>query len=145
MSDVGNAIAKSADEGVTIELLIPFHDCDPLFVVWHGRYIEYMAQARTALMKSVGLDIPEVRAMGHRMYISDVRCRYTFPLTYGETVAIRARFVKTSPVLRVAYTLTNVTQGRRSARGYTDIATTDAHGNLLSTLPEDIASRLPAL
>lgn len=116
------------DGSVTIELLVPFHDCDALMVVWHGRYIEYMAQARAALMKSVQLDIPDVRAMGYRMYMSDVRCRYTFPLAYGETASIRARFVKKSPVIRVAYTITNVTRGRRAARGYTDIATTDAHG-----------------
>lgn len=135
--------SASSERGVTIELEVPFHDCDPLFVVWHGRYFEYMAQARAALMKSVKLDVPDVRAMGYRMYMTDVRCRYMFPLGYGDQVSVNAWFVRTEPVLRVAYVLTNVTQGRRAARGYTEIATTDAAGNLLTTLPDEILERLP--
>jgi acyl-CoA thioester hydrolase len=132
-----------SNHAVTVELDVPFHDCDPLFVVWHGRYFEYMAQARTALMKSIALDVPDVRDMGYRMYMTDVRCRYMYPLGYGDRVAVTAWFVQAEPILRVAYTLENVTAGRKAARGYTEIATTDANGNLVTRLPDAIRSRLP--
>lgn len=134
---------RPTSHAVTIELEVPFHDCDPLFVVWHGRYFEYMGQAREALMRKVDLDVPVVRDMGYRMYMSDVRCRYMYPLAYGDRVAVTAWFVRAEPILRVAYTLTNLTHGRRAARGYTEIATTDAAGTLLTRLPDAIRSRLP--
>lgn len=137
-----STVERAPDGSVTIERTVPFHDCDPLFVVWHGRYFEYMAEARAALLRTLQLDVPDVRAMGLRMYMSDVRCRYHFPLAYGDVVAIRARVMKTDPVLRVSYTLTNVTQSRLAARGYTDIAITDASGALLSPIPAPIAERL---
>src|SRR5262245_13659309 len=31
----------AAAQPLQVELKVPFHDCDPLFVVWHGRYFQY--------------------------------------------------------------------------------------------------------
>ncbi len=121
---------------------VPFHDCDPLFVVWHGRYLEYFELARTALFQQCQLDIPDVRALGYRMYVTDARCRYMFPLGYGDEVQIEAKLTQATPLIRVAYDVRNLTQGRRAARGYTVLATTDAAGQLLPETPEDVHARL---
>ena len=128
-----------------IELEVPFHDCDPLFVVWHGRYLQYLEAARTALLRSVHLDIPDVRALGYRMYVTDLRCRYTFPLRYGDVVRVTAWFAETTPLLRVVYTVFNTTRNRKSARAHTVIATTDAQGALLTRTPDALLQRLPTL
>ncbi|MFW6051019.1 MAG: acyl-CoA thioesterase [Myxococcota bacterium] len=128
----------------SITLRVPFYDCDPLFVVWHGRYFQYLEQARTELFASCGLDVPDVRDLGYRMYISEVRCRYTYPLTYGDEARITARFTDRTPLVKVAYDVTNVTKGRKSARAYTAIATTDAAGALLPETPHAILARIPA-
>src|SRR5690606_38392848 len=122
-------------EPVTVQLDVPFHDCDPLFVVWHGRYLEYFEVARTALFRSVALDVPDIMRLGLRMYVTDARCRYMFPLAYGDVVRVRAAFTAATPLIRVAYEVTNVTKGRRSARGYTTLATTDGAGVLLPETP----------
>jgi acyl-CoA thioester hydrolase len=127
----------------TVELTVPFHDCDPLFVVWHGRYFQYLEKARTALLKGYDLDIPDIRQMGYRMFVTDVRCRYTFPLSYGEVVEVTAWFSQTTPLIRVAYDVYNVTKQRRAARAYTVLATTDANGKLLERTPDDVIARLP--
>ena len=133
------------DHAVSIEIDVPFSHCDPLFVAWHGRYFEYFGQARTELMKSCNLDVPEIRDLGYRMYMTDVRCRYLFPLHYGDHAKITACFTALSPVIRVYYGIENTTHERRSARAYTEIATTDAEGNLLTTTPDPILERLPKL
>lgn len=122
----------------SIELSVPFHDCDPLFVVWHGHYYKYLELARTRLFQNCGLDVPDVREMGYRMYVTETRCRYMFPLSYNDRVRVTARFRETSPLLKITYTVTNLTHDRKSARARTDIATTDAAGNLLVTTPEQI-------
>jgi acyl-CoA thioester hydrolase len=127
----------------SVELTIPFHDCDPLFVVWHGRYFEYLEAARTALFARFSLDVADIRELGYRMFITDARCRYTFPLTYRETARVTAWFTDTTPLIRVGYEVVNVTRERRSARAYTVMATTDANGVLHERTPDDVMARLP--
>ena len=86
-------------QAVTIEQEVPFYECDPLFVVWHGRYFQYLERARQALLRKFHLDVPDVRHMGYRMYITDARCRYMFPLSYGDRVAVTAWFTEFEPLL----------------------------------------------
>jgi acyl-CoA thioester hydrolase len=129
-------------EAVSVELSVPFHDCDPLFVVWHGRYFQYLEIARSALFAKYSLDVEHVRALNYRMYVTDARCRYLFPLTYNDRVRVTARFTATSPLLRVAYEVFNLTASRKAARAVTAMATTDVHGKLLTQTPDDVLARL---
>ncbi len=126
----------------SVEFEVPFHDCDPLQIVWHGRYFEYFELARTALFRERQLDIPAVRDLGLRMYVADVRCRFTSPLTYGDRVEVTAIAKEASPLIRIAYSVRNLTKNRRSARGHCVLATTDAQGDLLTETPEIIRERL---
>lgn len=124
---------------------VPFHDCDPLGVVWHGRYFEYFEAARCALLDSVGLDVPHVRALSLRMYVSEVRCRYNAPMQYGDEIRAWAWFSEIGPVLKVSYDLDNVTSGRKCVRAFTRLALTDAEGRFLTELPPEVRTRLPVL
>ncbi len=133
---------KEKSRAVRVRLTIPFHDCDPLSVVWHGRYFEYFELARTELFVSHGIDVPQIRDLGFRMYVADVGCRYTFPLTYGDEVEVTAKATAWKPMLRIVYSVRNLTQSRRSARGFTALATTDFSGRLLLETPHAILERL---
>lgn len=132
--------ARERTARVTVK--VPFHDCDPLFVVWHGRYLEYFELARTALLEGLALDVPQIRGLGYRMYISDARCRYMYPLSYGDEAEVTATLTASRPLVRIAYDVRNLTKNRRSARGYTVLATTDADGHLFPETPDVIAERL---
>ncbi len=129
----------------SVVLRIPFHDCDPLGVAWHGRYFEYFEAARSELLTSVGLDVPHIRSLDLRMYISEVRCRYSSPLRYGDDVKVWAWFSEIGPILKVSYDLENLNTRRKCVRAYTRLALTDASGRFLPELPEAISSRLPNL
>ena len=133
---------KRKSRVVRVRMTVPFHDCDPLSVVWHGRYLEYFELARTELFASHGIDVPQIRDLGFRMYVADVRCRYTYPLTYGDEIEVTATATAWKPMLRIVYSVLNLTQSRRSARGYTALATTDLHGQLLSETPDAIQDRI---
>ena len=37
-----------------IRLSVPFHDLDPMDVVWHGNYLKYFDMARFALFREAG-------------------------------------------------------------------------------------------
>lgn len=126
----------------SVQIKVPFHDCDPLAVVWHGWYLKYFEVARLALFCDYDLDVPQVRELGFKMFVVDARCRYLFPLAYGDEAEITAKVTETRPYVRVAYSVRNLTQQRKSARGYTVLATTDFQGNLLMETPDAIYDRL---
>lgn len=130
---------SSRPESVTLR--VPFHDCDPLFVVWHGRYFQYLELARCALMARHRLDVEDVRAMGFRMFVTEARCRYLRPLSYNDEVCVTARLIAVTPLLRVSYSVTNVTAGVKAARAVTALATTDARGQLFAETPHAILER----
>ncbi len=40
-----------------VRLNVPFHDLDPMGVVWHGNYLKYFDIARFALFRAGGIDL----------------------------------------------------------------------------------------
>lgn len=136
--------ATRLGEPVSVTLKVPFHDCDPLFVVWHGRYFQYLEVARSALFARHAVDVDDVRGLGYRMYITDVHCRYMHPLTYNDEFCVTARFTALRPLLRIAYEVRNLTVNRKSARAVTVLAATDAASKLLPETPDDLVLRIRA-
>lgn len=128
---------------VSVEVTIPFHHCDPLEVVWHGRYFEYFEYARTALMRSIGLDVEAIRALGYKLYVVDARCRFMRSLGYGDLARCTAWFLKPEPHIRVGFNLDNLTRGGRSARAVLTFATTTLDGALVPEVPSCFLERLP--
>ena len=135
--------AMRPEHAVTIEAKVGFQHCDPLGVVWHGRYFEWLEAARDSLFESRDLGIPRIRALGHRLYVVDARIRFMVPLTYGDSARITAWFSAISPTIRVAYGVHDVKTGRWCARAHTVLATTDEQGVLLATTPPRILELLP--
>lgn len=127
---------------VSVEIEIPFHDTDPLGVVWHGHYYKYLELARTALLRSMDLDVPQIKALGYRLYIIESKCRYAYPLRYADEARVSAWLRDVANRINIAYEIYNVTENRRSARGHTILASTDAEGKLLLETPDALLSRL---
>ncbi len=131
-----------SDGAVTVELVVPFHDIDPLMVVWHGHYYKYLELARTALMQSRGLDVPDIVELGFRMMVVETHCRYIHALRYGEHFAVTARFGDIDHRLLVTYDVRSLTHARRVARARTALVTTTAAGELLLETPDAIRARI---
>lgn len=127
-----------------VELTVPFHDCDPLGVVWHGHYYKYLEIARTELLQPLGLDGQELVDSGHRMYVTDARCRYLSPLRYRDRVRVTAWLREWEQRIYVAYEVMNLTAARRAARAHTVLVVTDAAGTLLFEVPEALRARVIA-
>lgn len=129
---------------VSIELEIPFHDVDVLDVAWHGHYCKYLELGRTHLMRARGLDAPEVRGLGYRMYVAETHLRHVAPMRYAERLRVTSWFHDVQNRLEIAYELFNVTQNRRCAQASTFVVTTTADGTLCLATPEPLLTRLRA-
>lgn len=127
---------------VDVELEVAFHDVDSLRVVWHGHYLKFVEIGRTALMRSRGLDVAQLEALGHRSVVIETHCRHTFPLRYGERFRVSSWLEEIEHRVRVGFEIHNLTRDRRSAIGHTILASLDADGALLLATPEDLLALL---
>ncbi len=75
-----------------IQLTVPFHDLDPMQVVWHGNYFKYFDKARFALFESVGIDLYHYLT-NHQMVFPITRSsiKHIQPLRFGDRFICRAR------------------------------------------------------
>ena len=98
---------------------IPFHDVDPMGVVWHGNYIKYFELARTVLLKSIDYDYLDMHESGYIWPIIECHCRYIQPITYGMTICITATLEEYENRLKIKYLITDHASKKRLTKGYT--------------------------
>lgn len=121
---------------------VPFHDVDALGIVWHGHYYKYLELARTALLRSRGLDGHDLLALGFGMVVIESGCRHIAPLRYGDRARAAAWFADLSHRVSIRYEITREDDQSRVARAHTILATIDPDGRLLMRTPETILDRL---
>lgn len=126
----------------SVELEVPFHHVDMMGIVWHGHYLEYMEQARTALLRSCGLDAGDLIGGRYHFFLIESRCRHSHPLFYADRVRVSAWVRDLQHRICLAYEIHNLSRGQRAARAQTILATTDAEHTLLLTTPDEIRKRL---
>jgi len=125
----------------SVELEGPFHDVDMLQVVWHGNYYKYFEHARTRLLTDCGLDRGDLIGPRYRFLVIESHCRYVAALEYRARIRVDAWVREVQRRIGIAFEIHDLTRGRRSARGYTTLATTDLEGNLLLETPDAIVQR----
>ncbi len=102
-----------------IELTIPFHDLDPMNVVWHGNYARYFEHARTALLQAIDYDIPQMRDSGFAWPVVELTLHYARPLVYQQRIRVAATLIEWENRLRIRYEIRDAASGERLTRGHT--------------------------
>jgi acyl-CoA thioester hydrolase len=69
---------------------VPFHDCDPANVVWHGHYYKYFELARCVLLERIGYDYDDMARSGFVWPIVDTRARFVKPVRFNQDIIARA-------------------------------------------------------
>lgn len=122
---------------------VPFHDCDPLGIVWHGHYYKYLEIARERLFGDLGLTIPWFKEHGLHLVVIESRCRYAFPLRTGEELEATVWMKDIEQRILLAYEIRNLTHDRRCARAWTTLVAMRGETMLMET-PSEILDRLRA-
>ena len=103
----------------TVEIQIPFHDCDALEVAWHGHYVKYFEIARCAALAKINYDYPDMKASGYAWPIIDLRLRYAQPAVFGQKVNVKATLIEWENRLRFEYLISDAATGKRLSKGET--------------------------
>ena len=74
-----------------IQMTVPFHDLDPLQVVWHGNYLKYFDIARFALFDHCGVDLHAYsKTSGFLFPVTRTSTKHIRPLRYRDHFVVRA-------------------------------------------------------
>ncbi|MFJ3056662.1 acyl-CoA thioesterase [Herbaspirillum sp. NPDC087042] len=102
-----------------VELQIQFYDLDPMEIVWHGRYVEYMETARCALLDKIGYNYPAMKESGYGWPVIDLRLRYAAPARFGQRIKVAAAIVEWENRLCIDYLISDAASGTRLTRAAT--------------------------
>lgn len=82
-----------------------FYDIDPMNVVWHGNYVRYFEDVRSALLEKVGHNYKEMVSSNYAWPIVDMRIKYVKPLTLHQDATVEATLVEYKNRLKIEYRL----------------------------------------
>jgi acyl-CoA thioester hydrolase len=107
-----------------------FCDLDPMQVVWHGNYVRFLEQARSALLDKIEFNYSEMSQTGYIWPVVDMRIKYIRPIRFGQEVRVTATMAEYENRIKIHYRLADIATGETLTKAHTiqvaiDAATSD--------------------
>jgi acyl-CoA thioester hydrolase len=83
----------SAEDWFEYPIKVHPHHTDYAGIVWHGRYMQWLEEARIELLRSRGIDFSELVAMGCNLPVVDFSIRYHQSMRMGEEGVLKTRLI----------------------------------------------------
>jgi len=101
-----------------MQMKVPFHDLDPMQVVWHGNYFKYFDKTRFGLFKSVGIDLyAYLRERQMVIPLTRSSIKHILPLRFDETFICRATATEARYKIALDFEIRRPESGDICARG----------------------------
>lgn len=107
------------------EIIIPFHDVDPMQVVWHGRYVKYFETTRCQLLESFDYGYEKMFESGYAWPVVDMCIKYIKPLRFNQRVVVESQLAEWEYRLKIKYRIRDADSGETLSKGYTIQAAVD--------------------
>ncbi|MBB1339666.1 thioesterase family protein [Pseudoalteromonas sp. SR44-2] len=102
-----------------VEIEIPFYDCDPMNVVWHGNYPRYLEVARCELLRLFDYDYPQMHESGYAWPIVDMQIKYVASAVFTQKIKVAAYLKEYENRLRIDYVITDSLTNKRLTKAST--------------------------
>ncbi|WP_289076504.1 acyl-CoA thioesterase, partial [uncultured Pseudoalteromonas sp.] len=102
-----------------VEIEIPFHDCDPMNVVWHGNYPRYLEVARCELLRLFDYDYPQMMESGYAWPIVDMQIKYVASAIFTQKIKVTAHLKEFENRLKIDYVITDAITNKRITKATT--------------------------
>ncbi|CAI89439.1 acyl-CoA thioesterase (plasmid) [Pseudoalteromonas sp. HL-AS2] len=103
----------------SVEIEIPFHDCDPMNVVWHGNYPRYLEIARCELLRIFDYDYLQMKDSGFAWPIVDMQIKYVASAVFTQKIKVAAYLKEYENRLRIDYVITDAISNKRITKAST--------------------------
>jgi acyl-CoA thioester hydrolase len=118
---------------------VRYAETDRMGLLHHANYLVYFEQARTELLRSMGLAYRDIEDQGFLLVLTKVEVRYKRPAHYDDLLTIRTFVVRTTAV-RIDHRYEVLRDGVLVAEGSTTLACVDRDGRP-QALPDALRPR----
>jgi len=127
-----------------VTLTVPFHDLDPLQMVWHGNYLKYFDIARSALFVQGGVDLFDYfKTTNYLFPITKTSTKYISSLRYLDRFKSIAKVVEAQYKIVIDFEIRLVENNQIYARGRSEqVAVRHPDMEILFEIPADIRAAL---
>lgn len=137
-------MTQNGNRSFELEMTVPFYDVDSLQVVWHGHYLKYMDDARSALFDSLGADLPAYfEKTGYIFPVTKTSVKHIHPLRYKDRVICKATLVEAKFKIVVDFEIRLQGDAKICARGRTEqVAVKAPEMEMQLKIPDEIRNIL---
>ena len=121
----------------SVEMTVPFHDLDPMQVVWHGNHLKYFEAARQKLFDDSGVDLYRVAVdSGFLFPIVKTTVKYVHPLRFRDRIEVRAQLMDAQRRIVLRFEILRLEDGQVCARATSEqVAVRMEDQSLLFSIP----------
>ncbi|NES18754.1 MAG: acyl-CoA thioesterase [Symploca sp. SIO3E6] len=121
----------------------PYHS-DYSGIVWHGRYLAWLEEARLEYLRSIGIDYAELVALGCELPVVELSLRYHRSVQMGMAVVVKTRMTEIAGVrINWDYRIQSVDGEELYLTGRVTLVAIDREkGKILRQLPSAIKEAL---
>jgi len=76
---------------VDIDIRVRYAETDQMGVAYYANYLVWFEVGRSEFCRERGFRYADLEAMGYKLVVTDVHCRYRSSARYDETVIVRTR------------------------------------------------------
>lgn len=76
---------------VDVDIRVRYAETDQMGVAYYANYLVWFEVGRSEFCREKGFRYADLEALGYRLVVSDVNCRYRNSARYDETVIVRTR------------------------------------------------------
>jgi acyl-CoA thioester hydrolase len=125
-----------------VEIKVPFHDTDPMGVVWHGNYFRYFEVARCQLLDQIDYNYIAMMESGYTWPVVDTRVKFVRSAFFQQIIVVRVTLIEYENRLKLNYEIRN-SDGEIITKGYTiQVAVDNESGEMCYRSPAILFSKL---
>jgi acyl-CoA thioester hydrolase len=117
-----------------ITVRVRYAETDRMGLLHHANYLVYFEQARTELLREMGVSYRDLEDQGYLLVLTKVEVRYRRPARYDDLLAVRT-FVERVTAVRIDHRYEVSRDGELLAEGSSTLACVDRTGRP-QALPE---------
>jgi len=111
------------DKACQLKFSVPFHDLDPMKVMWHGNYFKYFDITRDQLFQELGVDLYQVYHDTRYIFpIIRTSIKHVFPLKFRDAFICRARLVEATYKIGIDFQIRLAENNQVCAKGKSEQA-----------------------
>jgi|TARA_B100002003_G_scaffold250599_1_gene290579 acyl-CoA thioester hydrolase len=139
-------MVSKRNKSYEVELKVPFHDLDPMQMVWHGNYFKYFDIARTGLFDSLGVDLFSYFKKTNCLFpITKTTTKHIVSLQYRDKFKCKATIVEARYKIVVEFQIRLIADNQICTNGRGEqVAVKHPEMEMMFEIPEEIRNALGA-